>query len=86
LGEGRLINLAAADGQPASVMDMSFANQALSAEYLVKNRESLEPRVYPVPDDIDRCVASMKLESMGIKIDRLTLEQEQYLGSWNEGT
>jgi len=86
LGEGRLINLAAAEGHPASVMDMSFANQALSAEYMVKNHASLEKRVYAVPEDLDKQVARMKLESMGVKIDRLTPEQEHYLASWNEGT
>jgi adenosylhomocysteinase len=86
LGEGRLINLAAAEGHPASVMDMSFANQALSAEYMVKNHASLEPRVYAVPEELDKQVARMKLESMGVKIDRLTPEQEHYLASWSEGT
>ncbi|HUQ50178.1 MAG TPA: adenosylhomocysteinase [Terriglobales bacterium] len=86
LGEGRLINLAAAEGHPASVMDMSFANQALSAEYLVKNCKSLEKKVYPVPVDLDKKVAKLKLESMGVKIDRLTPEQEEYLASWSEGT
>jgi len=86
LGEGRLINLAAAEGHPASVMDMSFANQALSAEYMIKNHASLEKRVYPVPEDLDKQVARMKLEAMAVKIDRLTLEQEHYLASWNEGT
>src|SRR5204863_5707251 len=86
LGEGRLINLAAAEGHPASVMDMSFANQALSAEYLVKNHKNLEKKVYPVPVDLDRKVAKLKLESMGVKIDRLTTEQEEYLASWSEGT
>jgi adenosylhomocysteinase len=86
LGEGRLINLAAAEGHPASVMDMSFANQALSAEYMVKNHSKLEKRVYSVPEDLDKQVAKMKLESMGIKIDRLTPEQEAYLASWSEGT
>ena len=86
LGEGRLINLAAAEGHPASVMDMSFANQALSADYMIKNHASLEKRVYPVPEDLDKQVARMKLESMAVKIDRLTLEQEHYLASWNEGT
>jgi len=86
LGEGRLINLAAAEGHPASVMDMSFANQALSAEYMVKNHASLEKRVYPVPEELDKQVARMKLEAMAVKIDRLTLEQEHYLASWNEGT
>ena len=86
LGEGRLINLAAAEGHPASVMDMSFANQAMSAEYMVKNHASLEKRVYAVPEELDKQVARMKLESMAVKIDRLTLEQEHYLASWNEGT
>ncbi len=86
LGEGRLINLASAEGHPASVMDMSFANQALSVEYLVKNAAQMEQKVYPVPEQIDRSVARMKLDSMGIKIDRLTPAQEEYLGSWSEGT
>ncbi|HVA01357.1 MAG TPA: adenosylhomocysteinase [Terriglobia bacterium] len=86
LGEGRLINLAAAEGHPAVVMDMSFANQALSVEHLVKNSKKLEPKVYPVPTDIDEMVARLKLESMGIGIDKLTPEQEAYLASWSEGT
>jgi adenosylhomocysteinase len=86
LGEGRLINLAAAEGHPASVMDMSFANQALSVEHMIKNHASMEKKVYSVPEAIDKEVARMKLESMGIKIDRLTPEQEKYLASWNEGT
>ncbi|MGH9602459.1 MAG: adenosylhomocysteinase [Terriglobales bacterium] len=86
LGEGRLINLAAAEGHPASVMDMSFANQALSVEYLVKNRDKMEKKVYPVPGELDKRVARLKLESMGVKIDRLTPEQEEYLASWSEGT
>lgn len=86
LGEGRLINLAAAEGHPASVMDMSFANQALSLEYLVKNYQSLSKQVYSVPDEIDRQIARIKLESMGIKIDVLTPEQVKYLNSWEEGT
>ncbi len=86
LGEGRLINLAAAEGHPASVMDMSFANQALSCEYLVKNHKSLEPKVYAVPEEMDKKIARLKLESMGVKIDRLTPEQEEYLASWSEGT
>jgi adenosylhomocysteinase len=86
LGEGRLINLAAAEGHPASVMDMSFANQALSVEFLVKNHASLDKKVFAVPADIDKRVARLKLESMGIKIDRLTPEQEEYLASWSEGT
>ena len=86
LGEGRLINLAAAEGHPASVMDMSFADQALSCEYMDKNHASLEKKVYTVPVDLDKRVAKLKLESLGIKIDRLTSEQEEYLASWNEGT
>ncbi|MGO8985477.1 MAG: adenosylhomocysteinase [Terriglobales bacterium] len=86
LGEGRLINLAAAEGHPASVMDMSFADQALCCEYMVKNHASLENKVYTVPSDLDKRVAKLKLESLGIKIDRLTSEQEEYLASWNEGT
>ncbi len=86
LGDGRLINLAAAEGHPASVMDMSFADQALCCEYMAKNHKSLENRVYTVPVDLDKRVAKLKLESMGIKIDRLTPEQEEYLASWNEGT
>lgn len=86
LGEGRLINLAAAEGHPAVVMDMSFADQALSVEYLVQNAKKLEPKVYPVPVEIDREVARLKLESMGIAIDKLTPEQEEYLSSWAEGT
>jgi adenosylhomocysteinase len=86
LGEGRLINLAAAEGHPASVMDMSFANQALCLEYLVKNGGKLEPKVYPVPEEIDKQVARLKLTSMGISIDTLTPEQEKYLTSWQEGT
>jgi adenosylhomocysteinase len=86
LAEGRLINLAAAEGHPAVVMDMSFANQALSAEHIVKNGKSLKPNVYPVPVEIDEMVAKLKLESMGINIDKLTPEQEKYLASWSEGT
>ncbi|MDP1853427.1 MAG: adenosylhomocysteinase [Candidatus Omnitrophota bacterium] len=86
LGEGRLINLAAAEGHPAQVMDMSFANQALSAEYIVKNHKKLERKVYKVPDDIDKKIAEIKLKSMGIKIDTLTVEQKKYLASWQEGT
>jgi adenosylhomocysteinase len=86
LGEGRLINLAAAEGHPASVMDMSFADQALSCEYMVKNHAKLEKKVYPVPVELDKRVAKLKLESLGIKIDRLTSEQEEYLASWSEGT
>jgi adenosylhomocysteinase len=86
LGEGRLINLSAAEGHPASVMDMSFADQALSCEYMVKNHAKLEKKVYPVPVELDKRVAKLKLESLGIKIDRLTSEQEEYLTSWSEGT
>jgi adenosylhomocysteinase len=86
LGEGRLINLAAAEGHPAAVMDMSFANQALCAEYIKKEGEKLEPRVYPVPEDIDKEVARLKLKSMEVEIDKLTPEQEEYLKSWELGT
>lgn len=86
LGEGRLINLAAAEGHPASVMDMSFANQALSAEYLAKHSRKLERKVYPVPAAIDREIARLKLKGMGIQIDKLTKEQERYLASWEMGT
>jgi adenosylhomocysteinase len=86
LGEGRLINLAAAEGHPASVMDMSFANQALCMEYIVKNKGKLEPKVHSVPEEIDKQVARLKLSSMGISIDSLTPEQKQYLTSWEEGT
>jgi adenosylhomocysteinase len=86
LGEGRLVNLASAEGHPSSVMDMSFANQALSAEYLVQHHWNLEERVYPVPSEIDREIARMKLQSMGIQIDRLTEDQEHYLASWEKGT
>jgi adenosylhomocysteinase len=86
LGEGRLINLAAAEGHPASVMDMSFANQALSAEYMVKNADKLENRVYSVPAEIDREIARLKLEGMGVSIDVLTSQQVSYLNSWEEGT
>ncbi len=86
LGEGRLINLAAAEGHPASVMDMSFANQALSAEYMAKNHATMENKVYSVPEELDKQVAKMKLESMGFSIDKLSPEQEEYLAGWNEGT
>ncbi|OGO21310.1 MAG: adenosylhomocysteinase [Chloroflexi bacterium RBG_16_51_16] len=86
LAEGRLINLAAAEGHPASVMDMSFANQALSAEFMVKNADKLEKRVYSVPPEIDAEIARLKLQAMGIKIDVLTDEQLKYLNSWEEGT
>jgi adenosylhomocysteinase len=86
LGEGRLINLAAAEGHPAIVMDMSFANQALSAEYAVAHAAELERRVYPVPPEIDAEIARLKLATMGVAIDTLTEEQERYLASWDEGT
>jgi adenosylhomocysteinase len=86
LGEGRLINLAAAEGHPASVMDMSFANQALAAEHIVKHGRTLERRVYRVPGDIDREIARLKLASMGVRIDELTPEQRAYLASWTHGT
>lgn len=86
LGEGRLVNLASAEGHPSSVMDMSFANQALSAEYLVRHHQTLQQKVYPVPQAIDQEIARMKLLSMGIRIDQLTQEQERYLASWEQGT
>jgi adenosylhomocysteinase len=86
LGEGRLINLAAAEGHPASVMDMSFANQALCAEYMVKKGNGLVPRVYPVPLDVDNEVGRLKLRAMGISIDALTPEQKRYQESWEMGT
>jgi adenosylhomocysteinase len=86
LGEGRLINLAAAEGHPASVMDMSFANQALTLEYLVKNASKLEKRVYSVPEEIDQKIAELKLAAMGVHIDTLSAEQVKYLSSWEEGT
>ena len=86
LSEGRLINLAAAEGHPSSVMDMSFANQALSAEYMVQNQSKLEKTVYSVPEELDKQVAKLKLEAMKVAIDRLTVEQEAYLAGWSEGT
>jgi adenosylhomocysteinase len=86
LGEGRLINLVAAEGHPASVMDMSFANQALCAEYIKKEGKKLEAKVYSVPENIDKEVAMLKLKSLGVKIDKLTKEQEKYLSSWELGT
>lgn len=86
LGEGRLINLAAAEGHPSAVMDMSFANQALSVEYIIKNAERLERKVYRVPEEIDREIARLKLKALGINIDRLTTEQKNYLKSWQMGT
>jgi adenosylhomocysteinase len=86
LAEGRLVNLAAAEGHPSSVMDMSFANQALSVEYLATREERLEPNVYPVPKEMDMEVGRLKLQSMGITIDRLSEAQYKYLNSWEEGT
>lgn len=86
LGEGRLVNLAAAEGHPSSVMDMSFANQALCAEYMIQNAKNLLTKVYPVPENIDKDIARLKLETMGISIDHLTPEQEKYLKSWEMGT
>ncbi|MBX3003265.1 MAG: adenosylhomocysteinase [Anaerolineales bacterium] len=86
LGDGRLINLASAEGHPASVMDMSFANQALGAEYMAKNADKLQNQVYSIPEDIDREIARIKLEAMGVKLDKLTPQQEKYLNSWEEGT
>jgi adenosylhomocysteinase len=86
LGEGRLINLASAEGHPAAVMDMSFANQALAAEYMVKHGRELERKVYVVPREIDLEIARLKLASMGVEIDALTREQESYLASWRHGT
>ncbi len=86
LGEGRLINLTAAEGHPAAVMDMSFANQALCAEHVARHHAELEPHVYDVPVEIDREVARLKLEAMGVTIDVLTAEQEKYLASWESGT
>ncbi|MFA6272538.1 MAG: adenosylhomocysteinase [Patescibacteria group bacterium] len=86
LAEGRLVNLAAAEGHPASVMDMSFANQALAAEYIAKNHDQLENKVYTVPEEIDLEIARLKLKSMGVKIDSLTPKQKRYLESWTEGT
>jgi adenosylhomocysteinase len=86
LGEGRLVNLAAAEGHPAAVMDMSFANQALSVEWIVKGAGKLAPGVFPVPAEIDAEVARLKLRAMGVEIDELTAEQEEYLRSWEQGT
>jgi len=86
LGEGRLVNLAAAEGHPSAVMDMSFADQALSAEFMVKNHEQLDKAVYSVPKEIDNEVARLKLKAMGIEIDVLTEEQKAYLSSWQSGT
>jgi len=86
VAEGRLVNLGAAEGHPAAVMDMSFANQALAAEWVVKNGSNLEPRVYNVPREIDEEIARLKLETMGVEIDRLTPAQAEYLASWTVGT
>ncbi|MDE3088571.1 MAG: adenosylhomocysteinase, partial [Chloroflexota bacterium] len=86
LAEGRLVNLAAAEGHPSSVMDMSFANQALACEYIAQHGKSLPKNVFPVPTEIDKEIARLKLEAMGIRIDKLTPEQEKYLASWEEGT
>jgi adenosylhomocysteinase len=86
LGEGRLINLASAEGHPSSVMDMSFANQALSAEFMLRNNRDLEDDVYAVPADIDKEIARLKLNAMGVRIDKLTPEQQKYLASWEMGT
>ena len=86
LAEGRLVNLSAAEGHPSSVMDMSFANQALSCEYLAQHGKELPKNVFPVPEPIDKEIARLKLEAMGITIDALTPEQERYLASWEEGT
>jgi len=86
LADGRLINLAAAEGHPASVMDMSFANQALAAEFMVRNHSTLERKVYTVPEEIDREIARLKLASMGVMIDTPTPEQQKYMSSWEEGT
>jgi adenosylhomocysteinase len=86
LGEGRLINLAAAEGHPAAVMDMSFANQALSAQHIAKHASELDKKVYVVPEDIDKEIARLKLDSMGVRVDTLTAEQERYLASWDQGT
>ena len=86
LADGRLVNLSAAEGHPASVMDMSFANQALGAEYMLKNGKSLEPKVYTIPTEIDHEIARLKLIAMGIEIDTLTPEQKEYLAAWESGT
>ena len=86
LAEGRLVNLSAAEGHPASVMDMSFANQALGSEYMLSYAKEMQPRVYTLPEKLDKDIAALKLHSMGIKIDKLTAEQEKYLNSWESGT
>ena len=86
LADGRLVNLAAAEGHPASVMDMSFANQALGSEYMLTEGKNLENKVYTIPEAIDQEIARLKLESMGVTIDKLTEEQIRYLNQWQEGT
>ena len=86
LAEGRLVNLSSAEGHPAMVMDMSFANQALSAEWVSEFHESLEKKVYRVPEDLDKEIARIKLDSMGVTIDKLTKQQEAYLSAWESGT
>src|SRR5438067_9781058 len=86
LAEGRLVNLSAAEGHPASVMDMSFANQALGSEYMLNHANELEPRVYTLPAELDKNIARLKLQAMGVRIDTLTPEQEKYLNSWESGT
>jgi adenosylhomocysteinase len=86
LGEGRLVNLAAAEGHPSAVMDMSFANQAMACEYLVKNKGSLEPGLHSIPEAVDKEIARLKLVAMGIEVDTLTAEQELYINSWTVGT
>jgi adenosylhomocysteinase len=86
LADGRLVNLVAGQGHPAEIMDMSFANQALATEFLVKNQGKLEPRVYRIPDEIDRKIAKLKLESLDIKLEELTKEQMEYMDEWREGT
>jgi adenosylhomocysteinase len=86
VADGRLVNLGAAEGHPAAVMDMSFANQALAAEFVVRNAGQLERKVYVVPEEIDREIARLKLDTLGVEIDRLTEEQARYLASWDEGT
>ena len=86
LSEGRLVNLSCAEGHPAAVRDMRFANQALAAEWLVKNKEDLTPKVYRLPEEIDRRIAELKLQCLNVRIDRLTPEQQHYLASWESGT
>jgi adenosylhomocysteinase len=86
LGEGRLVNLAAAEGHPSAVMDMSFANQALACEYLVKNKGKLAPGLYSIPTEVDQEIARLKLQALGIYIDSLTADQVEYINSWQSGT